>query len=181
QTRIVTPFRIATIRRPVLIGGRRKIGGDQRAGENAGTSDKIHCVYRFTNRNCSQCEEGLCRNSGLYRTRSGRHLSECIASGFTRGSLDFTLIESTLTSGMLAKAKILPQDVVTALEEHVLIDGNRHVIDLQRSRGCHFVDQVSGRTFLDLYGFYGSLPVGYNHPHFKEPSVQRDLLEAACT
>jgi L-lysine 6-transaminase len=67
------------------------------------------------------------------------------------------------------------------LEEHVLIDGFRLVIDLVQSHGSHVVDQVTGRSLLDLYGFYGSLPVGFNHPSFDDPAVERDLLEAART
>ena len=35
------------------------------------------------------------------------------------------------------------------------------------------------RRLIDLYGFFGSMPVGFNHPHFDEPEVQRDLLRAA--
>jgi L-lysine 6-transaminase len=32
---------------------------------------------------------------------------------------------------------------------------------------------------IDLYGFFGSMPVGFNHPHFDNVDVQRDLLRAA--
>ena len=70
--------------------------------------------------------------------------------------------------------------VLAEIQKHVLLDGFRIVIDLRRSRGCHLVD-ASGRQFLDLYGFYGSLPVGFNHPHFDQPEVRESLLEAART
>lgn len=77
---------------------------------------------------------------------------------------------------------MLPAEtVVSRLEKHILVDGFRLVIDLKRSRGCYLVDEVTGRQLLDLYGFYGSLPVGYNHPWFEQPAVQADLLEAART
>jgi L-lysine 6-transaminase len=68
-----------------------------------------------------------------------------------------------------------PQDVVAELQKHVLIDGFRLVLDLQRSRGPRLVEAVTGREFLDLYGFYGSLPVGFNHPYFDRPEVQQDF------
>jgi len=32
---------------------------------------------------------------------------------------------------------------------------------------------------IDLYGFFGSMPVGFNHPHFDQPAAQRDLQRAA--
>src|SRR5207249_2427341 len=38
---------------------------------------------------------------------------------------------------------------------------------------------VDGRRLIDLYGFFGSMPVGFNHPHFDGPEVRRDLLRAA--
>src|ERR1043166_1973174 len=80
---------------------------------------------------------------------------------------------------MTAKVHIPSAGVVTELEKHLLLDGFRIVIDLQKSHGSHLVDAASGRQLLDLYGFYGSLPIGFNHPHFAQARVQQDLLEAA--
>lgn len=71
--------------------------------------------------------------------------------------------------------------VVSDLQRHVLIDGFRIVIDFKQSRGSKLVDAVTGRQLIDLYGFYGSLPLGFNHPHFDRPAVQQELLEAART
>jgi len=76
---------------------------------------------------------------------------------------------------------IVPETVIAELQKHLLLDGFRVVIDLERSRGCCLVDAVTGRELLDLYGFYGSLPIGYNHPHFSRPEVRQDLLRAART
>lgn len=74
---------------------------------------------------------------------------------------------------------IPPQAVVPELEKHVLTDGFRIVIDLEKSRGSRVVDAATGRELVDLYGFYGSQPVGFNHPHFNQPEVQQQLLLAA--
>jgi len=74
---------------------------------------------------------------------------------------------------------IPPYAVVNDLEKHLLVDGFRIVIDLEKSRGSRLVDASTHRELLDLYGFYGSLPLGYNHPHFDQPEVQRELLSAA--
>ncbi|MEY2410383.1 MAG: L-lysine 6-transaminase [Verrucomicrobiota bacterium] len=76
---------------------------------------------------------------------------------------------------------IPPQSVVGELEKHVLVDGFRIVIDLEKSRGSQLVDAATGHSLLDLYGFYGSLPVGFNHPHFSQPDVQHQILLAAHT
>ena len=63
--------------------------------------------------------------------------------------------------------------VVSDLQRHVLIDGFRIVIDFKKSHGSKLVDAVTGRELIDLYGFYGSLPVGFNHPHFDRPAYRR--------
>ncbi len=72
-----------------------------------------------------------------------------------------------------------PADVLKKLEEHVLMDGFRIVVDLEKSRGSYLHDAASGHRLIDLYGFFGSMPIGFNHPHFDEPEVQADLLRAA--
>jgi L-lysine 6-transaminase len=69
--------------------------------------------------------------------------------------------------------------VLNVLEEHILLDGFKIVIDLEKSRGSYLVDAATGHRLIDLYGFFGSMPVGFNHPHFDEPGVQRDVLRAA--
>jgi L-lysine 6-transaminase len=78
-----------------------------------------------------------------------------------------------------AQTSIAPRDVVASLENHVLVDGFKLVFDLEKSRGSRFVDAATGREFVDLYGFYASQPVGFNHPHFENPEVEKELLAAA--
>src|SRR5215471_947119 len=74
---------------------------------------------------------------------------------------------------------IAPADVVAHLKRHILVDGLKLVFDPARSHGSVFVDAVTGREFIDLYSFYASQPIGFNHPHFSRPEVQADLLQAA--
>jgi L-lysine 6-transaminase len=78
-----------------------------------------------------------------------------------------------------AKANIAPRQVLATLERHILVDGFKLIFDVEQSRGSHFVDAATGREFIDLYGFYASQPIGYNHPHFNRAEVQADLLRAA--
>jgi L-lysine 6-transaminase len=72
-----------------------------------------------------------------------------------------------------------PDRVVAELKKHVLIDGLELVIDLEKSRGSRLVDAATGRSLIDFYSFYASMPVGFNHPYFDSPAVQADLLAAA--
>src|SRR5437899_2795735 len=75
--------------------------------------------------------------------------------------------------------QIAPSKVLKTIEQHVLLDGFKVVVDLDKSRGSYLYNAVDDRRLIDLYGFFGSMPVGFNHPHFDEPDVQRDLLRAA--
>jgi L-lysine 6-transaminase len=65
------------------------------------------------------------------------------------------------------------------LEKHVLMDGFKIVIDLEKSRGSYLYDEATGRRLIDLYGFFGSLTIGFNHPYFDEPAVKENLQRAA--
>src|SRR2546429_2482295 len=69
--------------------------------------------------------------------------------------------------------------VLNVLGEHILLDGFKIVLDLEKSRGSCLVDAANGHRLIDLYGFFGSMPIGFNHPYFDQPDVQRDLLRAA--
>ncbi|MEY2481593.1 MAG: L-lysine 6-transaminase [Verrucomicrobiota bacterium] len=69
--------------------------------------------------------------------------------------------------------------VLTTLEQHVLLDGFKIVIDLEKSRGSYLHNSVADRPLIDLYGFFGSNPIGFNHPHFERAEVKADLLRAA--
>lgn len=74
---------------------------------------------------------------------------------------------------------VAPQGVIAELERHILVDGFKLVFDGARSRGSRFVDAASGRELIDLYGFYASQPIGFNHPCFDLPEVKADMLAGA--
>jgi L-lysine 6-transaminase len=66
------------------------------------------------------------------------------------------------------------------LERHVLLDGFRIVLDDERSHGSYLYNAASDSRLIDLYGFFGSMPVGYNHPYFDDPAVMQQLARAAA-
>jgi L-lysine 6-transaminase len=74
---------------------------------------------------------------------------------------------------------ISPSKILETIEQHVLLDGFKVVVDLDKSRGSYLRNAVTNKRLIDLYGFFGSMPIGFNHPHFDDPAVQRDLLRAA--
>src|SRR5256714_2646688 len=69
--------------------------------------------------------------------------------------------------------------VIAELDKHILVDGFKLIFDLEKSHGSRFVDAATGREWIDLYTFYASQPVGFNHPYFDKPEVKKDLLAAA--
>jgi L-lysine 6-transaminase len=79
----------------------------------------------------------------------------------------------------LHESQMPPGKVIAQLEKHILVDGFKLVFDLARSHGSYFVDATTGRQLIDLYSFYASQPVGFNHPYFDRPDVKADLLAAA--
>src|SRR5437660_4535898 len=98
-------------------------------------------------------------------------------------SMPSVLTESASPRSRAAKSEkqksIKPSSVLTTIEQHILLDGFKIVVDLEKSRGSYIYDTASDRRLIDLYGFFGSMPVGFNHPYFDDASVQRDLLRAA--
>ncbi len=50
------------------------------------------------------------------------------------------------------------------LAGHLLVDGYRLVLDVERSHGSWLVDASDGREFLDLYTHFASSPLGSNPP-----------------
>jgi L-lysine 6-transaminase len=81
--------------------------------------------------------------------------------------------------GSKKRNRIDASHVLHELEQHILLDGFKIVIDLEKSRGSYLDDAATGHRLIDLYGFFGSLTVGFNHPHFDQPEVKADLLRAA--
>jgi L-lysine 6-transaminase len=77
------------------------------------------------------------------------------------------------------RSAVSPKEVITKLEEHILVDGFKLIFDNEKSHGSRFVDAATGREWLDFYSFYASQPIGFNHPYFDQPKVKADLLSAA--
>ena len=61
-------------------------------------------------------------------------------------------------------ARVSPSEVHARLAEHLLIDGFRLVLDVERSHGSWLVDARDGSEYLDMYTFFASAPLGANPP-----------------
>jgi L-lysine 6-transaminase len=78
-------------------------------------------------------------------------------------------------------ARIDPNHVHETLQRHMLADGYDIVLDLEKSHGRRLYDSRSGRTYLDLFSCFATLPLGLNHPGMKEPEFLARLTRAALT
>ncbi|NBB86786.1 MAG: L-lysine 6-transaminase [Bacteroidetes bacterium] len=80
----------------------------------------------------------------------------------------------------VAQRSITPDTVHAVLRQHMLADGMDMVLDMSASHGAHLVDEGSGRSMLDFFGFYASSALGMNHPRMLEDAdfIER-LTEAA--
>src|SRR5258705_9659320 len=79
----------------------------------------------------------------------------------------------------LRTAPIAPADVHDVLARHMLADGYDLVLDLGKSRGRRLYDALSGRTYLDMFSCFATLPLGLNHPKMLEPEFLAKLQRAA--
>jgi len=75
--------------------------------------------------------------------------------------------------------RIAPAAVHAALARHMLADGYDMVLDLEKSRGRRMHDSRTGRDYLDLFSFFATLPIGFNHPKLEDPDFLDRLTRAA--
>ena len=74
---------------------------------------------------------------------------------------------------------IAPAAVHATLGRHMLSDGYDMVLDLDKSQGRRLHDSRTGRDYLDLFSFFATLPIGFNHPKMKDPDFLAMLTRAA--
>jgi L-lysine 6-transaminase len=80
-----------------------------------------------------------------------------------------------------ATRRVAPEDVHSRLSRHLLVDGFRLVVDLERSHGSWLVDARDGSEYLDLYTFFASAPLGANPPGLADdPEFMQELAAVAA-
>ncbi len=72
---------------------------------------------------------------------------------------------------------ITANKVHATLGEHILVDGFHHVIDFEKSQGSWLADKSTGKRYLDCFGQFASLSIGYNHPSLL---AEKDRLTKAA-
>ncbi len=78
------------------------------------------------------------------------------------------------------KLEIAPNRVKETLNKHILADGFDMTYDIERSNGSFIFDSKYGRSLLDFFSCFASVPLGYNHPKMVQDEVfKKNLLQAA--
>jgi len=62
-------------------------------------------------------------------------------------------------------------NIKETLSRHILADGMDVIFDEEKSEGSCFIDKRDGRKFIDLFSFFASSPVGFNHRRIREASA----------
>lgn len=52
-------------------------------------------------------------------------------------------------------------------------------VDFDKSQGSYVYDKNSNKSYLDFFGMYASLPLGYNHPVFKQQKFIDDIVRTS--
>lgn len=68
-----------------------------------------------------------------------------------------------------------PSDVHAALARKLLVDGFDFVFDPERSKGAKLSDAKTGKEYLDLFSFFASMPISYNHPGLQDPAFKEKI------
>lgn len=73
------------------------------------------------------------------------------------------------------------ENVREVLSKHMLTKGMMPmVLDMDESQGVRLHDETTGRTYIDLFGFYASSPLGMNHPKLANDEAFRSrIMDAA--
>jgi L-lysine 6-transaminase len=63
------------------------------------------------------------------------------------------------------------KNVHETLGKYMQADGMDLVFDMDKSKGAYIHDKRYDRTFLDLFSFFASCPLGHNHPKMMTPEI----------
>jgi L-lysine 6-transaminase len=76
---------------------------------------------------------------------------------------------------MAEQAQVVPKNVRNVLNKHLIADGYKIVLDLERSEGLYLHDSKSGERYLDFFTFFASNPLGMNHPKLANDEFRQKL------
>ncbi len=82
-------------------------------------------------------------------------------------------------AGYYPKYYVKAENVLEELSEYMLADGYDFVLDMVRSNGANFVEQRSGKSYIDFFTCFASMPIGMNHPKMMDENFIKYIGLAA--
>jgi len=70
-------------------------------------------------------------------------------------------------------------EIKSTIGKHMLADGYDIALDLRKSQGRTIHDAATGKDYLDLFSFFASAPLGFNHPSMNTPEWKNYIAEVA--
>lgn len=83
------------------------------------------------------------------------------------------------STNVRADISVQPSEVLDTIRKFMLVDGFPIVVDLENSTGARLKDKADGKTYLDFFQFFASMPIGFNHPRLTEDSFKNKIVSAA--
>jgi L-lysine 6-transaminase len=84
-------------------------------------------------------------------------------------------------SGISPKYFVPAEEVINSLKNHLLVDGFDFVLDLMNSSGSRLVDARNGKSYIDFFTCFASIPLSINHPKISNINFIDYLGRAALT
>ena len=77
----------------------------------------------------------------------------------------------------LSVASIQPNQVHNVLRKTMLVDGYDLVFDPKKSHGSYLHDSITQQDYLDMFSFFGSWSLAYDHPKLNNPEFKHQMGE----
>jgi L-lysine 6-transaminase len=74
---------------------------------------------------------------------------------------------------------VAPEEVLATVSRYLQAEGLDLVADFRKSSGSRIFDTKRDRYFLDFYGCFSTIPLGYNHPKLSSEESLRELGRSA--
>jgi len=75
---------------------------------------------------------------------------------------------------------ISAQQVLPIVQDVILADGYKMVLDLEKSEGCYMYDSLNQRKVIDLFSYFATKALGHNHPKMvQDESFKKELMMAS--
>ena len=70
-------------------------------------------------------------------------------------------------------------NIPSVLRKYILADGMEPIFDIDESHGSYLRDAKTGKDYIDLFSFFATQPISFNHPKINNPTFKEKLARVA--